>query len=143
MQLIYHPLSSLNQQPENTVKLITSRLQLQKRIWRGLAEDGKVFGFDLEEPLSHDQPFYECEGSLYVLKQEAEAVYAIDLITLKQAAETAWMIGNLHFSVSFHEDTLIVPVDPALEKLFIEQSITYREENMIFLPKKNRTAHKH
>ena len=143
MQLIYRPLSSFNQQPVNTVELITSRLQLQKRIWRGVAEDGKVFGFDLEEPLSHDQAFYECDGSLYIVKQEPEAVYAIDLITLKQAAETAWMIGNLHFSASFSEKSLIVPVDPALQNLFVEQSISYREETMVFQPPKNRIAHTH
>ena len=143
MQLIYRPLSSFNQQPVNTVELITSRLQLQKRIWRGVAEDGKVFGFDLEEPLGNDQAFYDCDGSLYIVKQEPEAVYAIDLITLKQAAETAWMIGNLHFSASFSEKSLIVPVDPALQNLFVEQSISYREETMVFQPPKNRIAHTH
>ena len=143
MQLIYRPLSSFNQQPVNTIELITSRLQLQKRIWRGVAEDGKVFGFDLEEPLSHDQAFYECDGSFYIVKQEPEAVYAIDFVNLKQASETAWMIGNLHFSAYFSEKSLIVPVDPALQNLFIEQSIPYREETMVFQPQKNRIAHTH
>lgn len=143
MQLIQQPLASCESPLKSTVYLISSRSQLQKRIWRGVAEDGKVFGFDLEEPLRHNQTFYQSKESIYIIQQEAEAVYRVDLKTPKQAAETAWMIGNLHFSASFSEKSLIVPIDPALQNLFTEHSIAYCKETMVFQPPKGRIAHQH
>jgi hypothetical protein len=39
------------------VRLIADRLTLTKRRWRGAAEDGRKFGFDLEGPLIHGTSF--------------------------------------------------------------------------------------
>ena len=52
MQLVRQPIEpSAAELPE--VELVADRFKLQKRRWRGQAEDGSDFGFELSEPLEH------------------------------------------------------------------------------------------
>ena len=51
---------------QNEVSLIVERRVLAKRRWRGQAEDGTDFGFDLLSPLRNGICFHREENSNYV-----------------------------------------------------------------------------
>ena len=55
------------------------RLQLAKRLWRGVAADGTEFGFELEAPLKHGDAFFQSATARYVIEQQPEPVVEIDL----------------------------------------------------------------
>ena len=79
------------------VELVADRFKLQKRRWRGQAEDGADFGFELAEPLGHGAFFFESPTHRYRIRQTSESVLAIRLAgDATEAAETGWQIGNLH-----------------------------------------------
>src|SRR5271155_1851356 len=81
------------------VPLQVDRATLAKRRWRGVAEDGKEFGFDLNEPINHGAHFFSLAETSYVIEQMPEEVLEIPVATLEQAARVAWSLGNLHFGV--------------------------------------------
>ena len=63
-------LHSLN--PEilvRSIPLIVERRVLAKRRWRGKAEDGTDFGFDLDVPLRHGICFHTENQKKYVISQ--------------------------------------------------------------------------
>ena len=59
------------------IGLVADRFKLQKRRWRGQAEDGADFGFELAEPLEHGAIFFESESHHYRIRQTPELVLAI------------------------------------------------------------------
>ena len=67
---------------EPSVALTVERRVLAKRRWRGQAEDGKDFGFDLEAPLKHGVCFHFEEGRNYVIDQKPEEVFRVPFPTI-------------------------------------------------------------
>ncbi len=116
------------------VVLRADRLTLAKRRWRGRAEDGREFGFDLARPLTHGACFL-VEGAIcYVVGQEPEAVLEMPVATLEEAAALAWQIGNLHLSAQVLPTALRVADDPAAAQLFAREHIAFQRRTEIFLP---------
>src|ERR1700690_4346715 len=97
MQMISGPVVSPDSAlPE--IALTVDRLTLAKRLWRGVAEDGTEFGFELAAPLKHGETFWQTATARYVVQQPPETVLAIslDAIAPSAAAGIGWAIGNLH-----------------------------------------------
>ena len=46
------------------VRLITDRYKIQKRRWRGKAEDGVDFAFEMSETIHHGSVFYQTKSHL-------------------------------------------------------------------------------
>jgi urease accessory protein len=116
------------------VRLLANRATLAKRRWRGVAEDGKEFGFDLDEALSHGAHFFAEETRHYVLEQTPEEVLEIPITSPEQAARVAWSLGNLHFGVQVLPDAVRVTEDPAVLQLLSREGIAYKRVTCIFLP---------
>ena len=117
------------------LRLCVDRLTLSKRRWRGLAEDGRDFGFDLERPLRNRELFFETDTHCYQIVQTAEPVLEVPLAEAKSAAAMAllgWNIGNLHFPMEIAEGCLRVAEDPALRRLFEREGIAFVEEVSVF-----------
>jgi urease accessory protein len=116
------------------VVLRADRGTLAKRRWRGVAEDQREFGFDLTEPLGHDDCFF-IEGSVhYVIEQGVESVLEIPVATPEEAARVAWNIGNLHFGIQVLPASLRVVDDPAIAGMLAREGISFQRHTEVFLP---------
>ena len=142
MELITHSLPASAAECRK-VFLRTDRHTLAKRRWRGRAEDGQDFGFDLEWPLRHGDAFFETPGQSYIIQQAPEPVLAVLIVTPAQAARVAWQIGNLHFPAAIIEDSILTVDDLALRQMFDRERISYRLTEAIFQPLSAAAGHHH
>ena len=123
------------------VTLAADRHTLAKRRWRGVAADGREFGFDLTEPLSHGASIFQTDQARYVIAQTPEPVLAVQLHTPIQAARVAWQVGNLHFPIAIRENTVLVEDDPALRQMFEREHIEFKTVREVFQPMGGSAGH--
>ena len=62
---------------QDEIYLTVERRVLAKRRWRGQAEDGTDFGFDLVSPLRNGICFHKQENKNYIIDQKPESVFKI------------------------------------------------------------------
>lgn len=128
---------------EPSVALTVERRVLAKRRWRGQAEDGKDFGFDLEAPLKHGVCFHFEEGRNYVIDQKPEEVFRVPFPNHREAAHRAWQVGNLHFPAQFMESCLLVEGDLAVRHMLDRNGIPFEESVEVFEPLMIYSGHRH
>jgi urease accessory protein len=117
------------------ISLPVDRLTLAKRRWRGAAEDGTEFGFDLPTPLPNGAVFHATTTAFYVIAQNPEPVLEIALIPRPApVARLGWAVGNLHFPIEVTEAVIRVPDDPALRQLFEREKIPFTACERVFTP---------
>ena len=69
-------------EPNDTLPVVpvrVERLTLAKRLWRGVAEDGTAFGFELSRPLKPEVTVWQTASARYVIAQIPEPVLEIAL----------------------------------------------------------------
>ena len=125
------------------IELAVDRMVLAKRRWRGVAKDGREFGFDLEQPVHDGAVFFEEDAAVYVVKQRAETVLEIKLGEASHAAQLGWMIGNLHFAIEVDHGTVRAPDDPAIRQLLEREHVAFTVEQRVFHPLKAGSSHHH
>lgn len=128
---------------ERTVSLNVERRVLAKRRWRGQAEDGTDFGFDLVLPLSNGICFHAEGDKNYVIDQKPEVVFRIPFPDQREAAHRAWQVGNLHFPAQFLESYLLVEGDQAVRLMLERNQIPFEEGMEVFQPVLAATGHHH
>jgi urease accessory protein len=138
MQLIQGGIATSNPNLQR-VELRTERATLAKRRWRGTAEDGIEFGFDLHHPLEDGAVFFETESAAYVIAQKAEPVLELRVSDFgfqnaTDAARVGWLIGNLHFALEIAGEKIRVADDPALRQLFEREHWKYEACEAVFHP---------
>jgi urease accessory protein len=134
MERISGPLATWDQRLPR-ISIHADRLSLAKRRWRGAAEDGAEFGFDLSAPLPDGAAFFASERAVYVIAQKPEPVLEIALICRPSpVAKLGWTIGNLHFPIQVTDEVIRVPDDPALRQLFDREKIPFAACERIFEP---------
>ncbi len=117
------------------VELRAERSQVAKRLWRGVAVDGREFGFDLASPLKHGDTFFETETARYVLRQQPEPVVEIALeMAPSAAAGIGWAVGNLHLELQSEASRLLAPDEPAVRALLERLQVPYRRAEAVFRP---------
>jgi urease accessory protein len=120
---------------DEIVFLSPDRATLAKRRWRGVAQDGREFGFDLDHALSDGSVFFREPGKSYVISQAPEPVLEIELDQdPKRAAALAWQIGNLHFPIEVTDSVIRCSDDPAIRELLRREKITSRASMAVFRP---------
>ena len=118
-----------------SIVLAADRLMLAKRRWRGAADDGTDFGFDLSAPLADGAAFFASESAVYCIAQKPEPVLEIALIPRPApVARLGWTIGNLHFPIQVTGEVIRVPDDPALRQLFEREKIPFTASERVFTP---------
>ena len=134
LQLINAPLASPNPAlPE--VVLSVERIMVAKRIWRGTAADGTEFGFELERPLRHGEPFWQTTTARYVIAQKPEAVVEVSLeVAPSAAAGIGWAVGNLHLELSAEPTRLLALDEPAVRQLLERLQVPYKSTTAVFRP---------
>jgi len=117
------------------VALDVDRLTLAKRRWRGVAADGKEFGFELTAPLQHGESVHQTAAARYVIRQRPEPVVEISLaLAPSAAAGIGWAIGNLHLELSAEPTRLLAPDEPAVRQLLQRLSVPFTPTTAIFRP---------
>ena len=117
------------------ISIPIDRYTLAKRRWRGVAEDGREFGFDLEAPLADGAAVFQSEAAVYVIAQKYEPVLEIALGgDSPVAARLGWMIGNLHFQIEIAGEVVRVTDDPAVRQLFEREGIGFTACRRVFHP---------
>lgn len=134
LQIISTPLTA----PNRTLAEIALRVDRQtiaKRRWRGAAENGQEFGFDLAAPLKDGDAVHETAEALYVVRQHPEAVVEISLaLAPSAAAGIGWAIGNLHLELSAEANRLLAPDEPAVRQLLARLKVPFTETHAVFRP---------
>ena len=116
------------------IKLAAPRATLAKRRWRGTAENGREFGFDLVHALGPGTLFH-AEGDVhYYLAQEPEELLEISLGSPEQSARVGWALGNLHFPVQVLGHAVRVSNDIAVRQFLEREHIAYAKIIDVFLP---------
>jgi len=129
--------------PHEHLPLVASRATLAKRRWRGVAEDGREFGFDLDEPINPGAHFFAVGDTYYVIEQAPEEVLEIPVSTVEQAARIGWSLGNLHFGVEVLPHAVRVQEDPAVLQLLAREDIAFQRVTCVFLPLSAGAHHHH
>jgi urease accessory protein len=122
--------------PENQITLAAERRQFLKRRWRGMAEDGTEFGFDLETRLLDGGVIHHENGNDYLVRQLPERVYEVAYDSPDHAAHVAWKVGNLHLPAQIFPDSIRVLHDEAMTQLLEREGWTHSEPEVIFTPMK-------
>lgn len=117
------------------IALRVERLTIAKRLWRGLAEDGTEFGFELSVPLKNGDVFFQTSTARYVLHQQPEPVIEISLdVTPSAAAGIGWAVGNLHLELSAESTRLLAADEPAVRQLLDRLKVPFKPTIAIFRP---------
>ena len=117
------------------IALAVERTTIAKRLWRGVAEDGTEFGFDLAAPLKHGDTIFQSARARYFIQQQPEAVVEIALsIPPSAAAGIAWAIGNLHLELCAEPTRLLAPDEPAVRQLLGRLKVEYTATTAVFRP---------
>ncbi|MBI5690125.1 MAG: urease accessory protein UreE [Verrucomicrobia bacterium] len=134
MQLVSAPLpTSAAHLPEVAIR--TDRLTLAKRLWRGRAEDGTEFGFELAAPLRPGDVVFQSPTARYVVRQAEEPVVEISLeMPPSAAAGIGWAIGNLHLELCAEPTRLLAADEPAVRQLLDRLKVSYRTTTAVFRP---------
>lgn len=137
MHVIQHAIGPASGLPaEMQITLAAERRQFLKRRWRGIAEDGTEFGFDLETRLTDGCVIFQQAGCDYIVRQLPETVYEILFETAAQAALVGWKVGNLHLPAQILEHSILVLHDEAMMQLLGREGWAYTEPEVIFTPMK-------
>jgi urease accessory protein len=137
MHLIPHMLDLESKLPPGQcVTLYAERRQFLKRRWRGIAEDGTEFGFDLEARLTDGCVIFREEGIDYIVRQLPEQVYQVKFKNEAEAALIGWKVGNLHLPAQILGDSILVLHDEAMTQLLEREGWSYSEPEVIFTPMK-------
>lgn len=117
------------------IALAADRQTLAKRLWRGTADDGTEFGFELERPLQHGEAFFQSAAARYVVRQRPEPVIEISLaVTPAAAAGIGWAVGNLHLELQAEPDRLLAADEPAVRQLFARLQVPFTATTAVFRP---------
>ncbi len=134
MQIIHGALLEWDRERPQ-LRIPVERLTLAKRRWRGAAEDGSEFGFDIEQPLADGAAVWQGATGVYVVAQKYEAVLEVALgADSAAAARLGWMIGNLHFPLEVAGAVVRTADDSALRQLFAREGITFVSCKRVFRP---------
>ncbi|RYD40833.1 MAG: urease accessory protein UreE [Verrucomicrobiaceae bacterium] len=137
MHLIQNALAPVSDLPaDNQVILSAERRQFLKRRWRGIAEDGTEFGFDLDARLIDGCVIFHQDGKDYIVRQLTEKVYEIALDSPDQAALVAWKVGNLHLPAQIQQGWIRILHDEAMTQLLQREGWDFTEPEVLFTPMK-------
>lgn len=130
--------------PEIAVRV--DRQKLARRLWRGTADDGSDFGFEVATPLRHGDVVWCSAAARYVIRQTAEPLLEISIdVAPDEAAVIGWAVGNMHFVIEAQEKRILAPDDSGLRQALDRIGVAYRVCSGVFQPHRfaNIVGHAH
>lgn len=127
------------------IDVFADRLTLNKMRWRGAADDGMEFGFDLQAPLKHGDEIHATGEAVYTICQREEPVLEVaDTLSPEQVALLAWSVGNLHQPIEVLHGCVRMPDEPVLRNLLSQLHLPYAQVEAVFQPQSAQThSHPH
>lgn len=122
--------------PAKQITLRAERRKFLKRRWRGAADDGTEFGFDLENRLVDGAVIFHADGCDYVVRQLLEKVYEIPFDSAAHGSLVGWKVGNLHLPAQILPDAIRVLHDEAMTQLLEREGWAFTEPEVLFTPMK-------
>jgi urease accessory protein UreE len=124
----------------------TIRLTAQERGWprrRVTSERGRllVLALPLNQVLLPGTVLHVGEGWYVVLEPAAEPVLAVTPRTSSDAIRVALEVGNLHAVLAVDGDLLLVPDEPAMERLLRRLDVPWTRTHSPFRPISVGTPH--
>jgi urease accessory protein len=117
------------------VGISVDRRKLARRLWRGRADDGVEFGFEVSSPLRHGDVVAVDKAVRYVIRQSAEPLLEIPLdVSQDAAAVIGWAVGNLHFAIEARSSAILAPDDPGLRRTLEQLGVHFHEVVDVFQP---------
>jgi urease accessory protein len=117
------------------IAIHVDRITLAKRIWRGAAQDGAEFGFELEVRLHDGDVVFRSDTARYVVRQIPESVIEVSLaVAPSAAAGIGWAIGNLHLELQAETTRLLAPDEPAVRQLLNRLNVPFTATTAVFRP---------
>lgn len=134
LQLVQAPPTAVNPAlPEAALRV--DRHTLAKRRWRGVADDGAEFGFELAAPLKEGDVFFQTAEVRYAIRQRPEPVVEISLeLAPSAAAGIGWAIGNLHLELQAEPTRLLAADEPAVRRLLERLRVPFTATTAVFRP---------
>jgi urease accessory protein len=137
MQMVRRMAAERSLRPQSEqAQLLVERYLFLKRRWKGVAEDGAEFEFDLESRLKIGCVVHQTEEADYVIVQKPETVDRVETPSAEMAALVGWKIGNLHFPVQIIDGFVLVMIDPMVRTLLDREQWRYEEVSVVFQPLK-------
>ncbi len=115
------------------VALRVDRRTLAKTRWRGVADDGQEFGFELARPLRHGATVFQ-KAVRYVVDQQPEPVLRLAVTDPAEGARLGWLIGNLHFPAQVRDGAIFVEADSAVRQMLAREQVAFEEDRAVFQP---------
>ena len=143
MELITTALPEPVQFDNPPILIPVDRVTLVKRRWRGVATDGREFGFDLEHPLGDGAAVFHDGVNVYHLAQKPEAILTVTLGGVEDAARLGWLLGNLHFRIAVEDGVVQVPDDPAVQQALEREHVHFHRTEAVFCPLGGGHSHGH
>jgi urease accessory protein len=135
LDILYSAQEDSPHEGEEIVILMADRAALAKRRWRGVAQDAREFGFDLDHALVDGSAFFREAGKCYVISQAPEPVLEIEPGPERaRVAVLAWQIGNLHFPIEVTESVIRTIDDPAIRQMLQREKVPWRPATEVFRP---------
>jgi urease accessory protein UreE len=102
-----------------------ARIDLWKRRWRQVAENGEEIAVDLEAPARNGEILLGDEGC-FRIEQTAEEVIAIAMPSKPDlAAKIGWYLGNRHIPIEVRPDEILLENFPTLVDSLARIGIAY------------------
>ncbi len=133
MEIINRELAGQADDTLPIVALRVDRRTLAKTRWRGTADDGREFGFELARPLRHGAAVF-AGAARYVVEQQPEPVLRLAVTDPTEGARVGWMIGNLHFPAQVRDGAIFVEADSAIRQMLTREDIAFEETRAVFQP---------
>lgn len=135
MEIIRHHHPATPGAEDQIIPIPANRETLAKRRWRGVAADGREFGFDLDQTVNHGAAIFQAGTTFYAIAQNEEPVLEIALSAdPAEAAQLGWKIGNLHFPVQVTPNSIRVADDSAIRQMLDREKIAYTSAIAVFAP---------
>lgn len=127
------------------VEIPVTRHAIQKTRWRGVAEDGREFAFEVAAPLHDGDVVAVEETKIYRLKQLPETVLRIGWPSeaVTDAARLAWELGNLHQPIEVREEGIYVGDDAAVRTKLGKLGCPFQTVETVFRPGSTTAGHHH
>ena len=123
--------------------LPVARVDLWKRRWRGVAEDGTHVAVALSDP-SKDGDLLGGGGRKFRVRQLSEDVVAIAMpAEAEMAAKIGWYLGNRHIPIEVRDTELVMENFPTLTDSLERIGIPYEVREDVLRCKAHSSGHRH
>jgi urease accessory protein UreE len=127
------------------VSVVVSRILLQKKRWRSVADNGDEVAIDFDQTVKHGDCIGVNGSYKYIIFQELEEVIVIPIPENSiQSTTLGWMLGNQHLPIQVKSvGEIILSFDSGVRMFLERNQIEFALSKKRFLPSPHSHTHTH